>query len=164
MIGAAILFQALFSSFQLYREQIIPLILAAIFPWAGNAVYLGGFLGYFDPTPLAFTLSGLLMMWNVLRNEFLSVVPEARGTIIERMTDGIVVLDRTGRIVDINPIAQLIASSSLKMALGSSIEKVFPNQPELLKIVEEKKKSRSRPNFPPYPRHLKCIFHCCAIN
>ncbi|HIK14167.1 MAG TPA: diguanylate cyclase [Leptolyngbyaceae cyanobacterium M33_DOE_097] len=55
----------------------------------------------------------------------LDLVPIARDLLIENMQDGVIVLDKLHRVVDINPAAQRLIGLQQK-ALGTSIEQIFP--------------------------------------
>jgi PAS domain S-box-containing protein len=91
----------------LYRKQAAVLVLGSLAPWAGNALYLSGHspVPGLDPTPFAFTLTGLVLLWGVSQYGLLDLVPIARDAVLEAMHDGVVVLDLQNRIVDLNPAA-----------------------------------------------------------
>jgi len=108
LIGSVALVRAVLRYPDLYRRQSIAMLLAAVVPWVGNAIYLAGLspVPGLDLTPFAFTLSGLIAAWGILRIQLLDLVPVARDALVESMSDGLLVLDAQDRVVDINPAAR----------------------------------------------------------
>ena len=118
-----------------YRRRTATLLLAVGVPWLGNAAYLAGpnlFDGR-DITPFAFTISGILFAWTMFRHRLLDLVPVARDRVIEHMHDGVLVLDRRQRVVDINPAARrLLGLAAGTAPLGRSVDHIAPMLPDLL--------------------------------
>ena len=90
LLGALVIgsfIRTLMRSASLYHGQVIALLIAVIAPWVGNAIYLFGPrpLSLFDPTPLAFTISGLVMAWSLFRYRMLDLAPVARNAVVERL-------------------------------------------------------------------------------
>ena len=118
--------QAYLRSSSLYRLQTGAILFAACLPVAGNILSFAGFSPFpnLDLTPLIFTASGLIFAYALFGLRLLDVVPIARHKLVDEMTDGIIVLDASKRIVDINPAVQrLIGISS--SAIGQSSEDVL---------------------------------------
>jgi diguanylate cyclase (GGDEF)-like protein len=92
----------------LYRRQVSALLLGISLPVSGNLVSLLGAspLPNLDLTPVLFTLTALVWAFALFRLGLLDIVPIARHTVVEQMSDGVLVLDAQGRVVDINPAAQ----------------------------------------------------------
>ncbi|MBW7882505.1 MAG: PAS domain S-box protein, partial [Caldilineaceae bacterium] len=94
----------------LYRSrlQTILVIAGALAPWAANFVYLSGLNPWpsVDLTSVAFVVTGVLISWSLFRLGLLQLLPVARNTLIEWMNEGMVVLDREGIVIDINPAAR----------------------------------------------------------
>lgn len=53
--------------------------------------------------PLGFLLTGAAVVWSIMRDQLISVVPVARDLLIEQMDDGMLVLDEADRLIDLNP-------------------------------------------------------------
>jgi|GEM_PF-1835247 len=53
------------------------------------------------------------------------LVLRAREAIFSSLTDGVIVLDRRGQIIEMNPSAQVMLNQNLNEALGKSIEQVL---------------------------------------
>jgi len=60
-----------------------------------------------DPTPTAFA-AGCLLLLIALRQNMFSVLPVARRYTLEKLVDGVMVIDDQGRIADCNPAATII--------------------------------------------------------
>jgi len=123
LLGALVIgsfIRTLMRSASLYHGQVIALLIAVIAPWVGNALYLFGPRPFslFDPTPLAFTVSGLAMAWSLFRYRMLDLAPVARNAVIESMSDAVIVLDRHNRITDLNPAAQRLLGHPLAELIG----------------------------------------------
>src|SRR5438552_3721601 len=73
----------------------------------------------------------LLLGWALLRFRFLQIVPFTHGAIIERLQDGVLVLDPWQRVVAMNPAAEQIVGTSPGSALGQPIWRVLAAFPEL---------------------------------
>jgi PAS domain S-box-containing protein len=66
-------------------------------------------------------------MWRKLDNlKFFDIVPVARRTLIDSMSDGVIVLDRQNRVVDINPVGQQIIGRSASEVMGQTVESLMP--------------------------------------
>ena len=83
------------------------IFLAALIPLLSNSIYAGGLSPFFfDPTPLAFTLSGVLVLWSIFGYKLLDVMPPAYKRLFDSMKNGVMVLDPLERIMDYNPAAE----------------------------------------------------------
>ncbi len=142
-----VLFITIFRSFQMYRDQFISLLLAVVTPWIGNAIYIAGLSPHMDLTPVAFAVTGLILVWSIFKYQFLDVIPIARDTVVEKMSDGMIVLDMQYRIVDLNPAAQKITGRSEKDALGSLVSLVLPDHPELIRQLYGATETRAEITF-----------------
>jgi PAS domain S-box-containing protein len=137
LLGALVIgsfIRTLMRSASLYHGQVIALLIAVIAPWVGNAIYLFGPrpLSLFDPTPLAFTVSGLAIAWSLFRYRMLDLAPVARNAVVEGMSDAVLVLDQRNRITDLNPAAQRILGHALSELIGQPAAQVFSAWPNLI--------------------------------
>ncbi|RLC59259.1 MAG: PAS domain-containing sensor histidine kinase, partial [Chloroflexota bacterium] len=84
LLGTLLLIQTLLRSLYLYRGQLIALLIGALAPWIGNALYVSGLdpFPHLDLTPFAFTLSGLAVAWGLFRYRLLDIVPVARDAVV----------------------------------------------------------------------------------
>jgi len=91
----------------LYRKQAAILSTGLGFIAASNISYILGLspVKRFDMAPALFGFSALLVSWGIFRYKLLNITPIARDLLVERMSSGIIVLDRDNVIVDINHAA-----------------------------------------------------------
>jgi diguanylate cyclase (GGDEF)-like protein len=80
---------------------IFPPAIASLLSISGEDPFPG-----LNITPLSFFLTGFIILVSMLRFKLFDLVPIARNTLVEKMSDGVLVLDSQQRIVDINPAAQ----------------------------------------------------------
>ncbi len=135
LIGCAVLLRTMIGSPELYRGQIIYLLIGAFTPWIANIVYLAGlspFPDFVDLTPFAFVITAIATAWSMYRFRLLDIVPIARDAIIENMEDAIVVLDMTQRVVDVNATALRLLNKASSKVIGQAIKTLLPNRLDLI--------------------------------
>jgi diguanylate cyclase (GGDEF)-like protein/PAS domain S-box-containing protein len=76
--------------------------------------------------------TGLIIALSIFRFQLFDLVPVARDTLVEKMLDGILVLDEQSRVVDINPAARRLIGEASDRALGQNIETVLSAWPVYL--------------------------------
>jgi len=125
--GTFVLIQEHSRSSRLYRAQTVALVLGAVIPWISNALYLTGNnpVPGMDITPATFAISGVAIALALFRYGLLDLVPAAHDTIIASLSDGVIVLDDRGRIVDMNPAAEHITGLSTSDAIGQHASVIF---------------------------------------
>jgi len=129
-----------------YRRRLIALIIGTLIPVTANVVYVFGFspIKGLDLTPFAFAIGASVYAVTVFRFGFFNLVPIARHTLVEKISDGILVLDADSRIVDANPAALMILKSNKTHAIGKLFSDIWPdgkappitNRHSELKILE----------------------------
>ncbi|MCC6148579.1 MAG: response regulator [Anaerolineaceae bacterium] len=131
LAGAVILLWLFVRSPRLYRRQIGAILLGTLIPWTGNFLFVTRInpLTSMDLTPFAFIFSALIFSFGLFQFQLLDVVPVARGVLMERMRDGLIVLDTLNRIVDINLVAQNLIGPA---HIGENIEARLAKWPELV--------------------------------
>lgn len=107
-----------------FRAGISTVILIAVLPWLGNAAYnfrVGPWPGV-DWLALSLVVSGTLLVWLVLREGLLDLLPHAHGALLDTMQDGVLVLDHRGGTMIANDAARAMSLSEtvLATALGLS--------------------------------------------
>jgi PAS domain S-box-containing protein len=117
-----------------YRAQDGALLLAVSAPWLGNILYLSGIspVPRLDPTPLAFTVSGLAWGWDLFRFHLFDLVPVARDLVVDSISDAVLVLDEQNRIVDLNLAAQRAIGHRAQDAIGQPADQVLDHWPDLV--------------------------------
>ena len=139
MTGAAlwITLGELFSQSKLYRAQTAMLLVAVLIPAVVNVLFTSGFGdARFGPTPVAFALSGVLFAWGFVRLRLFQLSPIAYRSIFDHMRDGVVVVDRYRRVVDINQVALSLSGRTESEVIGFRVEEVLPWRDALLAALE----------------------------
>jgi diguanylate cyclase (GGDEF)-like protein/PAS domain S-box-containing protein len=144
-VGTLLLLAAFFGARGPYRIQLGLSLLAALVPFAGSAVTQSGFspFQHLDLAPFAFSLAGLIMAFALFRHRLLDLLPVARGVLIESMSDGVLVLDTQGRIVDINPAAQRLIGPNADAPLGRDAAQVLAAWPDLVARYRDVQRTRA---------------------
>ena len=118
----------------LYKGQARIILAGALLPWAVNALMFAGVepLPGLDLTPIAFTLTGLSFAYGIRYYRLLDVLPVARDALIEKMTDGIIVIDAQNRLVDINSTGQWMLHAPGTPPIGQPIEPLLAHWQNLV--------------------------------
>ena len=127
LIGTIWLLHQAFQSHRLYRQQVAILVAAVSIPWLGNLLYISDLTPWpgLDLTPLSFALTGLLLTWGLFSFRMLDLAPVARAVLIERMNDGIMVVNQDNILIDINPAACLMIRQPSAEVIGKPIGACF---------------------------------------
>jgi diguanylate cyclase (GGDEF)-like protein len=108
-----------------HRLQFMAVILSPVIVIAVNAPYILGIdLLPFDPTPSGFAVVSLILLY-ALRHQMFAVLPVAREYTLEKLNDGIVVIDDHGLIADSNPAARQIFGTE-PMRIGRHFTEALP--------------------------------------
>jgi PAS domain S-box-containing protein len=117
-----------------YRWQMLGLVASAIIPWVGNLIYvlrLSPIPGL-DLTPLGFTLSAIITSFSIFYLGLFDLVPIARDQLVERLMDGVLVLDTNNRVADINPRARELMGLGRERIIGQTVGRFLEPWPDLL--------------------------------
>ncbi len=139
LLGAGLLILLAVRSRDLYQRQTRALLIAALVPLLGQ---ICSTLEVFPSlrlnlTPFAFTLSGVLILWNLLRYCLFNLKPIAHNTLVENMIDGVIVLDAKDRVVDLNPAAERALNYPAEDVLGKTSSEILPIQPAAIARVPQ---------------------------
>src|SRR5260370_17046042 len=121
-------------STRLYLGQAGALLIAVLAPWVGNALTAFGLSPFpdLDLTPFAFMISGLAIAWSLFRFRLLDILPIARETVFESMSDAVIVVDEQNRIVDLNLAARRLAHDTASKPVAQPFPPYFPPYPGLV--------------------------------
>jgi diguanylate cyclase (GGDEF)-like protein/PAS domain S-box-containing protein len=148
ILGTILLVQTIFRPGHMphHRVQGFVLLIGLLVPWAGNALNLIG-LTRLNLTSFAFSLTGLAVTVGLFRYRFLDFIPVAREALLESMGDGVIVLDKQNRIIDINPAA-VAALGSMPKSRGLAAEQVFNKWPDLIQRYRDVMEAREELAIP----------------
>lgn len=142
LLGAIPLLDLIRDNNLLFRGQSTALLVGIAAPWIANALFLAGMLSRtgFDPTPIAFGISGVAYLGALTRFQLLGYSPtpssSARNVAYERMGQGAIIVDRNDFIIDINPKAAEMIGTPIQEALGKLGTTVIPDYETLPAEVE----------------------------
>jgi diguanylate cyclase (GGDEF)-like protein/PAS domain S-box-containing protein len=117
-----------------YRIQATSMIISVLLPWIASLSLVLG-LTERDPTPIALSISACLFGLALLRLRMLEVVPIARSLLIERMSDGVLVVDTSGTICDINAAARELLHLQDPDTVGKPSDDCLRDYPQLAALM-----------------------------
>ncbi len=125
--GALIMWRGVARQPRQFHTQTGLLTVAMALPLLGNIAYLAlpRTLLRLDLTPIAFAFSSAMISVAIGRYGLLDLLPAARSAIVDVLSDGLVVIDAKGRVVDMNPSAERILAVSLGTVFGKTIAHVL---------------------------------------
>ena len=124
--GIALLARDLTHRDTVLRAQATVLAGAGALVLFGHVITVMGVLPYgIDATPIATLVGGAAIGAALFRYRMLSLMPIARDAVMEGTTEGAIILDDAGRVVDMNPAAERITGVGIDQALGSLGDKVL---------------------------------------
>jgi PAS domain S-box-containing protein len=109
LISFFIVLRKVFGSTGVERKQLTLLAIAVAVPFIFNLWYQIGFApAGLDVTPLAFTITGFIFVWNITRWQFLSIVPLAWENLFEIMDEGVLIFNSNFGLIKANAVAKKI--------------------------------------------------------
>jgi PAS domain S-box-containing protein len=138
LVGTIFILRSFTRTRGLFRRQNLVLLIAVLTPWFGNVLYVSGLspIPYLDITPFAFTVSIVVFAWGIFSYKLVNLAPVARDLVVEKMPDGMIVLDTQGHIVDINAALQKALGVSAAQAIGRRAKDLFSAWPHLVERYE----------------------------
>lgn len=142
VLYAAALIHLIRSSVQarpFYRRRYIYMLSAALVPFLGSLFYVLGAEPFtlVNPTPVLLTITVIIFSVLVFRYHLFDVRPVARASIVENLSDGVLVLDSRLRIVDFNPAARQIFPLLSESSIGIPAANLFGNNGLLGGLLSE---------------------------
>jgi PAS domain S-box-containing protein len=126
------------ASRSLYRHQAVPLIFILCVAWVSSAVWFlnPSLFMYIDPTPLALTVAMSITFWRLAYLPGSEVIPVAHETILDSMSEAVIILNAQSRIVELNPSAQQLVGHNLSDALGKPVERIWAEWADVKKKLD----------------------------
>ncbi|MCU4752144.1 ATP-binding protein [Halobacteria archaeon AArc-curdl1] len=151
--GLALITHFAYVSRSLYRRQAIGIVIAVCVPLAANIAYTASGSALLNWTPVAFAVTGAAIAGSIYRYQLLDVIPIARQSVVETMRDGVVVLDSTQQIVDVNSAARTLLNGPDDRLIGHAAESVRLGQEPLTGVLsaEETERQIERDG------HVRCV-------
>ena len=116
------------------RTTVVALsVLAFAVPHLANVIWIASDLRLLDgndPTPIATLPGAVALVMALRRNSKLTLdvglLPIAQDAVVESMSDGVLVVDDRGRIVDVNPAAIDMLGVTASTTVGRPVQDVLP--------------------------------------
>lgn len=90
-----------------YRPQIVALLFGQLLPMLTSFLYLiGATPSGLDPVPMVLWLSSLLYFWAISSSTLFTIMPVAKDIIFNHIKDGVIVLDKSYRLIEFNRAAK----------------------------------------------------------
>lgn len=132
-VALALLAHAAWRASRHHRPQILALLIGLALPLLSSLSYVLRLnpIRRLDLTPAMFNVMGVVLTWGVFRWRLFDIVPVARSMVIEGMVDGLIIFDRQGRAVDLNPAAERLLGWPATKAIGRPIAGLLQPWPAL---------------------------------
>lgn len=99
---------------------------APLVPLAGNALYVADGMSWpADPTPLLFSVTLLALQAAIFTGGLLQALPISQHDLIEQLPLGVILTDRAGVVIDVNPAAERRLGISEAVAVGRSLDAIL---------------------------------------
>jgi len=140
ILASAFLLLEMVRSPKPYNHQAGIVLLGILFPWVGSYLFVSGsVLPGIDVTPFSFVPTVLLFTWGILRYRLLNAMPMAPSMILQKLQDGVVVIDTRKRVLYLNRIAEQILQITADNAIGQPIESLRASCLETFQHLIEQK-------------------------
>ena len=134
LISVVLFFQYYRNTPALYRRQALLMALGGFVPLGGRIVEDVFNIDMFpkvDNVILLFLLSGICFAFAIFRYRTFHMVHIAHNLVIENIRAGIIIVDMSERIVDLNPYAQALTQPAHAPIIGQPLHDVFADWPRL---------------------------------
>jgi diguanylate cyclase (GGDEF)-like protein/PAS domain S-box-containing protein len=127
-IGSALMMHNVIRSRSMTSQQKIILTIAVSLPWVSNILYLTRLspLHGLDLTPVFFPIAGLMLYWAVYPLRLDDLIPLARDTVLDSLSDMFLVINQRDQIMDVNTTGQRLLKRSLNELVGQPLSAVMP--------------------------------------
>ena len=104
---------------------------AALVPLAGNAVYVAGGLSFpYPPAPLLFCVALLALRSALFSGGLMQTLPVSNAELVTQLPMPVVLTDRRGVVVQMNPAAEQRLGLPEELAIGRSLDAVIAEAAE----------------------------------
>lgn len=141
--GTSVYFLENLNRHGMYFRRTVLLCSTILLPFLGNVLYINQMYSglSFDMTPILLALSATILALTISNYHVCELSPPSRSQILRYMGSGILTIDDKGKIMDINPTAQLHFNLD-QPPLGLSCEESIPR---LHKALFDKHNQKSVP-------------------
>lgn len=125
LIGNALFLSMMIRSARHFRTQTAVMLAGSLLPWSALIVHFAGAVPWgIDPIPFVLATTGPLYAYGLFRFRLFDLAPMARTTLVDTMTDAMLVFNRDQRLVDFNRAASRMFSIS-QQSIGELRDALF---------------------------------------
>ncbi len=158
LLGLALLAASYRQANTFFKMQYLMIMLGSVVPFLFSAFthLRSGASAEPDYTPMTFGIAGSIYAYAIFRHKLMDLVPFARSHLIEKMSDGLIVIDTQGRIVDINPAMENFLNANPASFLGKHVSGILSIWNEHLDYLMNGSETRTEMRLPHKPsRYLE---------
>ncbi|MFZ1397254.1 MAG: histidine kinase N-terminal 7TM domain-containing protein [Candidatus Promineifilaceae bacterium] len=139
-----VLLRKIFTTPNQFRRQIGLIVVGSLCPWVGNLLYISGLnpFPHLDLTPFAFAITAVCFTLALFRYNFLDIVPIAREIVVEKLEEGVIVLDSQNRVLDVNATAVSLLQQEKNHIIGRPLAFNHPSWAPLAHALQESRPAR----------------------
>ena len=134
LTGGIILISGILNNPGVYRRQVFPIVSFAVFLIIPNLLYITGKnpIAPYDPTPLTFTVAGIIGILLLRQGRLFDLVPVAHHLVFKNIKSGVIIIDKMTRILEMNTAAENIIGCSQDKVLGIPLLQFLPEYEDLM--------------------------------
>ena len=126
-----------FRSAPSFRKQAVIYLAGSVLPWVAMILYnLNLTSSKLDYTPLALGISEIIFTFGFFKFGILDILPLARDTIFENMEDGVLILDKSNRIIDFNPALIVVLPELKRDDIGRPFCELLSEESSLMNWIK----------------------------
>ena len=123
--AAAIAFKFYRKSTTSIRKQALTLVIGILITLTGNIINIFKLTSWeLDLTPIALSLTCILLGYSIFQQGLYRIVPIAREQIVESMSDGFILVDMEGRFIDANSAAKGLLPQLNNTIVGTPLDEL----------------------------------------
>ena len=151
----------------LFSKQALLIILATLIPIGANIFGLLKIIPMsIYTTPIAFAITGICISFAIFKFDFLKITPIALQKIVDRMSDGYMIIDEKNIVTDFNKTFLDLFSLKAEKVRGTLLEDLLKrlssskaDRQEFIEAIESTKKSYTTHNLERCFSHLNKYFN-----
>ncbi len=154
VLGNVFLVYFIYKRPKYYKSRAWFLFLATLCPLITGFVYTSGLspVEGLDISPMGILIAGLIFFWGISSGQLFDIVPFSQQLMIEKMTDGVIIVDERNFIMDISPVAVKALQVNEHIS-GRKLDIVFPALKQAVEGADRHEELRKEIRFDiPEPR------------
>lgn len=135
--GGILIAKEYFASKPQDRRHSLWLVVGALMPLISNVIYIFRLIPGLskDYSPLSFVFAGVAFAIGIMKIRLFDLRPAARAILVDRMRDGMIVIDAGEQVVDLNPAARRILKVGSEGGIRQPVEQILPGWSNYLKAL-----------------------------